>query len=229
MPIRKTVSPFHFILRNAELPDAPQMEYIQSRCYPTLSQEEIIKKHHFENHIKLFPQGQFVIEDKNKMLIATTSTFLCHFPIYDHTFLEATDQLWLTKSHQKDGQWLYGVDMGVLPEYRGKGLSKELYKARQEMCQILGIKGQVTVGMPIGYGQYQNQLSITAYCEKLKNNELSDPTISAQRKAGFIWIKPIFNYLRDPEAGNAGILMYFPLADQFKIDFNNGHTHAESN
>ncbi len=229
MLINKTILNGEFTFRNAEIQDVAQMEYVQSQCYPTLSEREIFKKHHFENHIKLFQQGQFIIENQEKIIVATTSTFLCHFPTHDHTFLEATDHLWLTKSHKKDGDWMYGVDMGVLPAYRGKGLSKELYKARQEMCKILGLKGQITVGMTIGYGKFKNQLSIEAYCEKLKNDELTDPTVSAQKKAGFIWIRPIFNYLTDPEAGNASILMYYPLSDKHKFNFQNGNIHLISN
>lgn len=229
MPINQEILHGQFLLRNAKLADVAEMEYVQAQCYPSLSAAEIIKKQHFQNHINLFPEGQLVIETQDKQIIATTSTFLCHFPEHDHTFLAATDNLWLTKSHQKNGQWMYGVDMGVLPKYRGLGLSKELYKARQTICQQLGICGQVTVGMPIGYGRYKHLFSIAAYCEKLKNNELSDPTVSAQRKAGFIWIRPIFNYLTDPEAGNAGILMYYPINDQFKFQVNNGYSHVESN
>ncbi len=230
MLINQKILNEEFVLRNAEVQDTAQMEYVQSQCYPTLSGGEILKKHHFENHIKLFQQGQFVIEDQKKNIIATTSTFLCHFPTHDHTFLEATDNLWLTKSHEKDGDWMYGIDMGVLPLYRGKGLSKELYKARQEMCKMLEIKGQITVGMTIGYGKFRNQLSIEEYCEKLKNDELTDPTVSAQRKAGFVWIRPIFNYLTDPEAGNASILMYYPLSDKPKPNnFQHEYTHIKSN
>lgn len=229
MLINKKILNEAFVLRNAEHQDAAQMEYIQSQCYPTLSEHEILKKHHFENHIKLFQQGQFIIEDQEKTIVATTSTFLCHFPTHDHTFLEATDHLWLTKSHQQNGDWMYGIDMGVLPSHRGKKLSKELYQARQEMCEILGIKGQITVGMTIGYGKYKHQLSIETYCEKLKNDELTDPTVSAQKKAGFVWIRPIFNYLTDPEAGNASILMYYPLSKNTKLNFQNEHTHIKSN
>ena len=185
MLINKTILNGEFTFRNAEIQDVAQMEYVQSQCYPTLSEREIFKKHHFENHIKLFQQGQFIIENQEKIIVATTSTFLCHFPTHDHTFLEATDHLWL--------------------------------------------KGQITVGMTIGYGKFKNQLSIEAYCEKLKNDELTDPTVSAQKKAGFIWIRPIFNYLTDPEAGNASILMYYPLSDKHKFNFQNGNIHLISN
>ena len=73
------------------------------------------------------------------------------------------------------------------------------------------MKGQITVGMTIGYGMYKDQYSIEEYCEKLKNYQLTDPTITPQRRAGFQWIKPIYNYVEDPMAGNCSVLMAWPL------------------
>ena len=51
MLINKTILNGEFTFRNAEIQDVAQMEYVQSQCYPTLSEREIFKKHHFENHI----------------------------------------------------------------------------------------------------------------------------------------------------------------------------------
>jgi len=208
--INKAINEGKFILRTAIPSDAEQMAEVQIVCYPTLAKDEILTKEHFANHIKIFPEGQIVITD-NEKVIASTSTFRSQFPDHDHTFMEATDNLWLTKSHQQNGDWLYGIDMGVLPNYRGLRLSTAMYDARQETAKLLGMKGQITVGMTIGYGKYKDQMSIQKYCEMLKNNELTDPTVTPQRKAGFQWIKPIFEYLEDPTAGNCSILMAWPL------------------
>ncbi|MGE6220554.1 hypothetical protein ACQKCH_12060 [Nubsella zeaxanthinifaciens] len=208
--IQQVINNGKFILRTAVPEDAAPMAEVQHICYPTLSKEEILTEEHFANHIKLFPEGQIVITD-NGRVIASTSTFRSHFPDHDHTFMEATDNLWLTKSHQLDGDWLYGIDMGVLPDYRGLRLSTAMYDARQEVAEKLGMKGQITVGMTIGYGRYKDEMSIQEYCEKLKNNELTDPTVTPQRKAGFQWIKPIYEYLEDPTAGNCSVLMAWPL------------------
>ena len=125
--------------------------------------------------------------------------------------MEITDNLWITNSHIPDSEWLYQFDIGVLPAYRGLKLSTELYNAQQELVKQLGMKGQVLVGMTIGYGKYKDRYSIQEYCEKLKNHELTDPTVTPQRNAGFQWIQPIFNYLEDPTAGNCSILMAWPL------------------
>lgn len=199
-----------YTLRNATLADVKQMEEVQVICFPTLAHEERLTKEHYANHIKLFPEGQLVITDREKV-IASSSTLRMKFSKLDHTFMEATDNLWITKTHRPDGDWLYQFDIGVLPNYRGLRLSTELYNAQQDLVRSLRMKGQITVGMTSGYSMYKDQYSIEEYCEKLKKNEFTDPTITPQRRAGFQWIKPIYHYVEDPNAGNCSVLMAWPL------------------
>lgn len=205
-----------FLIRNATEEDAIQMEYIQSQCYPTLHQSEILNRNHFANHVEVFPEGQLVVE-KEGIVIASASSFKCNFPEHDSTFLEETDNLWITNVQISDGDWMYGIDMGVLPEYRGLGLSTEIYKARLEICKILGLKGQIIAGMTIGYGRFKDKMTIEEYCYALQINKYTDPTITPQRKAGFRWIRPLYNYINDPEAGYASMLMYLPVDENLRI------------
>jgi len=206
-----------FLIRNAKIEDAIQMEYVQSQCYPTLHLSEILDRKHFANHIKVFLEGQIVVE-KDGNIVASASTFRCNFPEHDSTFLEETDNLWITNVQIPDGDWMYGIDMGVLPEYRGLGLSKEMYKARHEICKQLGLKGQIIAGMTIGYGKVKDKMSIEEYCQALEKNEITDPTITPQKNAGFRWIRPLYNYINDPEAGYGSILMYRPVDENYYIE-----------
>ncbi len=199
-----------FVLKTAAFQDAGQMETLQQICFPGLAKDEILTKAHYANHIKIFPEGQLVIMDGERV-IASSSTLRMHFPPPDHSFMEATDNLWITKTHLTDGQWLYQFDIAVLPEYRGLKLSRELYQAQQELARKCGMKGQITAGMTIGYDRYKDLYSIQEYCEKLKRQEIQDPTVTPQLRAGFQWIKPIYNYVKDSSAGNCSILMAWPL------------------
>lgn len=214
--IHKSILHNEFIIRNATLEDAIQMEYVQSQCYPTLHQSEILTRNHFSNHIKIFPEGQLVVEKEGE-IVASASTFRCNFPEHDSTFLEETDNLWITNVQKPNGDWMYGIDMGVLPEYRGLGLSTEMYNARNEICKQLKIKGQIIAGMTIGYGKLKDKMSIEEYCYALEINKFTDPTITPQRKAGFRWIRPLYNYINDPESGYASILMYRPVDENYSI------------
>ena len=214
--IYKSILENEFIVRTANPEDAIQMEYVQSQCYPSLHPSEIMDRNHFANHIKVFPEGQIVVEKEGK-LVGASSTFRCNFPEHDSTFLEETDNLWITNVQIPDGDWMYGIDMGVLSEYRGLGLSTEMYKARTEVCKKLGLKGQIIAGMTIGYGRVKDKMTIEEYCYGLEINKFTDPTITPQRKAGFRWIRPLFNYINDPESGYASMLMYLPVNENFRL------------
>ncbi len=199
----------HFVIRQASIGDVRQMEEVQRICFPTLAPHELLTEDHYTNHIRIFPEGQLVIVYQEKV-IGSSSSFRTHIAQQDLSFMEATDNLWITKAHRPDGDWLYKFDMGILPPYRGLKLSKALYHTHQEWVKSKGMKGQILVGMPIGYNKYKDRYSIAEYCEKLKTNELTDPTITPQLKAGFQWVKPIYNYVDDPAAGHCGVLMVWP-------------------
>ncbi|TRX36829.1 GNAT family N-acetyltransferase [Flavobacterium sp. ZT3R18] len=205
-----------FIIRNATPEDAVQMEYVQQQCYPTLDPTELLNRNHFINHIKVFPEGQIVLE-RDGVIVGSASTFRCNFPTQEATFLESSDNLWITNAHVADGEWMYGIDMGILPEYRGLGLSKEMYTVRQEICKKLRLKGQLIAGMTIGYGKVKDKMTIEEYCYALEIKKFTDPTVTPQKKAGFRWIKPLYNHINDPEAGFACIFMYYPVDEDYKL------------
>jgi GNAT superfamily N-acetyltransferase len=206
-----------FIIRNATPEDAIQMEYVQKECYPTLDETELMNRNHFMNHIKIFPEGQIVIE-KDGVIVGSASTMRSNFIEHNPTYLEITDNLWITNTHVPNGDWMYGIDIGVLPEYRGMGFSRELYVARQEIGKSLGLKGQLIAGMTIGYGRVKERMSIEEYCYALEIKKFTDPTITPQMKSGFRWIRPLYNHINDPQAGFACVLMYFPVDENYRIE-----------
>lgn len=199
-----------YILQNAQPVHAKRLEALQKKVFPTLSPDELLTEQHYLKHIQVFPEGQFVVLDGDKV-IGMSTTMRYHMTEEDHTFLEISGNLWLT-THEPNGDWLYGLDVGVDPDYRNQGIARAIYQARQDTCRRLGLKGQITVGMPNGYLQYRDQMSIAQYCDKVISGQISDPTVSTQQKLGFQLRRPIFNYLEDPQCGNAGILMVMEVS-----------------
>ena len=200
-----------YVLQNTKPEHALQLEELQKIVFPTLSNEEQFKAAHYLKHIEVFPEGQFVITD-DEQVIAMTTTMRSSFDFdhYHHTFLETVAGGWLT-NHEPNGDWLYGLDMGVHPAYRGKKLAKELYKARHQMAAQLGLKGQLTVGMMNGYGAVSDTISGEKYFEELMQGKRTDPTITPQTKIGFTPIALISIYLNDPAGGNYGVLLKWEL------------------
>ncbi|MBK8564406.1 MAG: GNAT family N-acetyltransferase [Saprospiraceae bacterium] len=197
--------PSGLVIQNTEAHHAKGLAALQQTVFPTLSPEELMGEAHYLQHIRIFPEGQFVVLDGERA-VGMSTTMRYHFSLAQHTFLEISGNLWMT-THEPDGDWLYGLDVGVDPEYRGMGLAREIYRARQETCRTLGLKGQITVGMMNGYQARSHELSTDAYYELLKKGEINDPTVSVQLRMGFEIQGLIHDYLDDPKCGNCGVLM----------------------
>lgn len=192
---------------------AEQLEALQRIVFPNLAEEELLHAEQYKKHVELFPEGQFVALDGDNV-IGATSSIRYHFDINNqehHSFFEIMGGGWFT-THEPNGDWLYGMDVSVHPFYRNKGIAKALYRARQNTCRQLNLKGQMTVGMLNGYGKVADTMTIEEYYEKVKNKEMFDPTVSVQRKVGFEIVGLMKDYLNDSTCGNAGAVIVMPLS-----------------
>ena len=204
--------PNGLVVASARPEHADQLEALQRVVFPTLADEQRFKAAHYRKHLELFPAGQFVGLDGDRVVAATT-TIRLHFDFADrtHTFADIIQGGWLT-SHEPDGDWLYGADIGVHPAYRGLGLAQALYAARQELVWALGLKGQVTAGMLSGYGAVKQQMSAEAYYENLVSGRINDPTLSVQQRIGFEFRGLLKDYLTDPICDNYSVLIVLDAA-----------------
>src|ERR671937_632559 len=155
--------PDGLVIMHSRREHAEQLEALQRVCFPTLDDAERFKAAHYRKHIELFEDGQFVVLDGERVVGATSTIRLeFDFEHVNHTFRDVIQGGWLT-SHQPAGEWLYGADMSVAPEYRRRGLGTALYAARQETVWRLGLKGQVPDGMIRDYGAVKDRMSAEEY------------------------------------------------------------------
>lgn len=204
--------PNGLVITAARPEHAAQLEALQRVVFPTLADDERFKARHYLKHLEIFPEGQFVGLDGDRV-VAATATIRLHFDFehVNHTFADVIQGGWLT-SHEPDGDWLYGADIGVHPDYRGRGLAQALYAARQELVWRLGLKGQVTVGMMSGYGRVKDRMTADAYYADLIAGRINDPTLSMQQKVGFEFRGLLKDYLQDPVCDNYGVLIVLDAA-----------------
>jgi GNAT superfamily N-acetyltransferase len=151
-------------------------------------------------------------------VVGMTSTIRMDFDFehLNHTFADIIDGGWMS-THDPAGPWMYGADIGVHPDYRGRGIARALYAARQDTVRRLGLVGQVTVGMPSGYGEVKHAMTMDEYYEELVAGERSDPTISAQLAIGFQPRGVIPHYIHDPVCDGYGVVL--ALAADREIPF----------
>lgn len=197
------------VIRSTRPEDAEALEALQVIVFPTLEDAERFKRQHYLKHIELFPEGQFVaFESDERRVVGMTSTIRMDFDFEhaQHTFAEVIQGGWLT-SHEPEGAWLYGADIGTHPEYRRRGIARGLYAARQDTVLKLDLRGQVTVGMLRGYGSLKEEMTAEDYYQSVLGGERTDPTISAQMKIGFEPRGLVADYLNDPVCDNYGVLL----------------------
>lgn len=204
--------PSGLVVRATTVADADALESLQHAVFPTLADAQRFKAPHYRHHVGLFGEGQFVVEDAGRV-VAATSTIRRHmdFDQPHHTFDDIIQGGWLT-SHEPDGDWLYGADLGVHPDYRSRGLALALYAARQELVRALGLRGQVTAGMMSGYGAVKDRLTPEQYLEGLQAGRVNDPTLSMQLGAGFMVRALLSNHLDDPACDNYAVLIVLDAA-----------------
>lgn len=196
---------------------AEQLEALQETVFPTLAPEQRFRAAHYRKHVELFPEGQFVVLAGDRVVgMTSTIRYAFDFEHPDHTFADMIEGGWLT-SHQPDGPWLYGADIGTHPEFRRRGIARALYAARQDTVHRLGLRGQVTVGMLSGYGDRKAEMSIEEYYRRLAAGELSDPTVSAQLKVGFELRGLVRDYLDDPVCDNCGATLVLDAAKEVRV------------
>ena len=180
---------------------------LQQLVFPTLAAADRIMAEQYLRHPDIFPEGQFVLLADDEVIGSTTTmrtTFDFDKPC--HRFRDSFGGGWLTR-HEPAGDWLYGLDMSIHPAWRGRGGARLLYRARHEVVRKLGLRGQLTVGMPSGYGALRDRLSGEEYYQQWLAGLCADPTLTPQQKIGFRPLALIPDYLDDPVCGNFGVLL----------------------
>lgn len=196
---------------------AEQLAELQRIVFPTLAPEERFEARHYLRHIELFPDGQLCVVDGTRV-VGMTSTIRSSFD-FDHpahTFADMIQGGWLT-SHDPHGPWLYGADIGTHPDYRGRGIARALYAVRHEVVRRLGLAGQLTVGMPSGYGAVKHATTIETYYAELRAGTRTDPTISVQLHLGFEMRGLIPGYINDAVCDRYGIVLVLPAEREVRF------------
>ena len=167
--------------------------------------------------IERFPDGQFaaLIGGSGSIkVVGMAATMRTSRPPQEKAlaWMDAIGDLEI-KNHEVDGLWLYGVEMAVRPQYHRRGIGTNLYEARFQLVRTLNLRGWYAVGMLMGYHRYADQMDVVSYGEQVMARQLSDPTVTMQMNRGFRVDYVVADYLDEPVAGDAGVLIVWENPD----------------
>lgn len=183
------------IIRPATIKDIDAIVEMTKRVYPKQSP---YSKDMIRAQIAKYPIGQIVAE-YNKEIAGYCSTFKVSgdIALKQHNWVEITGNGYATR-HDDKGDYLYGLEVCVDPEFRNLRIGQRLYNERKRICYDDELKGIVFGGRLPGYAKRAKKFSKPEeYLEAVKNKKIRDKVASFQMRNGFEVIGVLKNYLAD--------------------------------
>lgn len=170
-------------LRHLKLEDYEVLRDISGRVYKGVAAPWSLKT--FKQLIDTFPDGQICIEDHGKP-VAVAFSLIIDFSLFgDHHSYEQITGDGTYKTHDPEGDYLYGIEVIVDPTYQGLRLGRRLYDARKELAENFNLKGILIGGRIPGYHKHAADITPQMYIIKVKNREIYDPVLTFQMSNDF--------------------------------------------
>lgn len=201
--------PDDLTIRQATVDDIDAIIALNKEAYPLSAEEGVVwKRHHLESHLRMFPEGQMVAEVGGVICGAISSLIVAfgrdHYR--DHTWSGITDA-GMFYNHDPYGDTLYGADVNVHPDFRGKKVGHALYEARRELCKRLNLRRIVLGGRLYDYAPLSGEMSAIEYARRVEAGEHKDTVLSFQLREGFVLKKVMARYLTDPRSLDHGTFL----------------------
>lgn len=181
-------------LRNLQIDDYEDLKRLMIEVYTAMDQafwkEESIKR-----LLEIFPEGQLCLVVNGK-LVGVALALIVDYDKYgdQHNYNQITGN-YSFKTHDAEGDILYGIDIFVHPDYRGLRLGRRLYDARKDLCERLNLRGIIAGGRIPNYESHSKKLSPRQYIERVKAKQIYDPTLTFQLSNDFHVKKILKGYL----------------------------------
>ncbi len=192
---------------NLSMEHAEALEELELSVFSTIDPVDLYDAGELERLAQVFPEGNFVVLDNGRpvgMGLGILVEF--DFDHTDHSLADITGEDGVS-NHDISHPWYYGTDISVYPEYRGRGIGRQLYELRKDCVRRLNKRGIVAGGVLPGYADHLHDMSADEYIDKVVAGELRDPTLSFQLNNGFVALGALPGYVEDPTVGNNSVLI----------------------
>jgi GNAT superfamily N-acetyltransferase len=154
-------------------------------------------------HHGVFPDGQLVaVDQETGRILGHAATLRLRWSAYDPraSYTTMTGD-YTFENHDPHGDTLYGAEVMVHPDARGRGVGKALYAARERLARASGTR-HIRAGARLrGFGSHAHRLTIAEYFARVVDGTLTDPTVTFQIRQGFVVTDLVPHYLdEDPES-----------------------------
>jgi GNAT superfamily N-acetyltransferase len=178
---------------------APACRELELSIFTHANPDELLSQSDFEAYARVFPEGFFLCIDGDRL--AGQAGGICldfDFDHPQHSIVEITGEN-QCGNHDPEGDWYYGTDIAVRPEYRRRGIGRQFYERRKNFVIEQGKKGIVAGGHMPGFGEHKHELSAEEYVAKVSAGEIYDATLTFQIENGFEIRGVLENYIDDEE------------------------------
>jgi len=186
----KVFDNYKLSLRGLYKTDYEDIEKIMDKIYGG-SMGGAWTREQFYAMVERFPEGQICIEDKGKVIAAALSLIIDYSSYGDNHTYDSIIGDGLLLNHDPDGDYLYGIDVFVDPDFREMRLGRRLYDARKELSENLNLKGIIIGGRIPGYSSHSEEMGPWKYILQVKNREIYDPVLTFQLSNDFHFRKVV--------------------------------------
>ena len=197
------------IVRNARSEDETAILDLCRKVY--VQDMEGYTRDQLRGHLHNFPAGQFVAVYGGDV-VGYCATFRVDEAIAfrPHSWHEITGGGYASR-HDAHGDWLYGMEVCVDPNYRGLRIGQRLYTARKSLAIGLRLKGIVFGGRIPGLAKRWKSIgSAEAYVAAVADKRQRDTVLTFQLRNGFEVHGVLADYLPGdkPSMGYAAHLVW---------------------
>ena len=165
-------------------------------------------KEMFRSRLKTFPEGFLcAVMDEEMQGFVVTEIFDYDIRRSSLSWQQATDHGYIRKTHNPNGDTLYGVSLSVSTRAQ-KTVAVPLLEATGKLVIKYGLKQGVFGSRIPRYHKYAPKMSVEKYIKaKTGTGRLLDPELGIYQSVGLRPVRIIPGYIKDPESLDYGILV----------------------